>query len=374
MIDGTMKNMKVALVHDDLVQWGGAERVLFAISEIYPEASIYTSVLDDKNSNLKKYFGDKKIITSFMQKIPGWRSLYKGLLPLYPIAFEQFDFSDFDLVISSTTRFAKSIITKPGTKHICYCHTPPRFLWNFSRVTTPKIFNSYLSFLRNYDLVSAKRVDNFIAGSKNAAERIENVYQTKALICLPFVDNKFFTDDKAFDGDYFLIISRLNKYKDTEIAIRAFNKNKKSLKIVGVGPEFNNLRKMAGDNIEFLGDVSEDILLLLIQGCKALIITGEEDFGLTSLEAQACGKPVIAYGEGGSKETVKDKITGILFKDQTEESLSYAIDKFSGIKLAKSESVNNAKRFTKDLFKENFKKHIRMILEARASQNDIGGG
>ena len=167
--------MKIALVHDDLVQWGGAERVLETLSEIFPEAPIYTSVYDENNEILKKKFGSMNIVTSFIQQIPGWRNFYKPSVFLHPIAFEQFDFSEFDIVISQTTRFAKSIITKPETKHICYCHTPPRFLWGFSGER--KL--NFLGFLRNFDKISGKRVDIWVAGSKNAQNRIKEVYASQ---------------------------------------------------------------------------------------------------------------------------------------------------------------------------------------------------
>ena len=327
--------MRVALVHDDLAQWGGAERVLLAISEVFPEAPIYTSVFDRDNQLLEQSFGSKKIITSFMQKIPGWKDLYKTLLPLYPTAFEQFDFSGFDLVISHTTRFAKSIITKPSTKHICYCHTPPRFLWNFSGESVGGILSPYISFLRVYDTISANRVDNWIAGSHNAASRIKKVYHSDAQVLQPFVDLDDFRDLESFDGGYFLMISRLNKYKRVDLAVNVFNHLDARLKIVGVGPDLVALQKMAKPNIEFLGAVPENIKLNLLSGCKALIVTAEEDFGLTPLEAQQCGKPVIAYGRGGALETVINDKTGIFFAEQTVESLRSALDKFARIKFSK---------------------------------------
>ncbi|MEK6808074.1 MAG: glycosyltransferase family 4 protein, partial [Nanoarchaeota archaeon] len=169
--------MRVAIVHDDLVQWGGAERVLLGLTEIFPDAPIFTSVYDPDNLVLKRHFVNKKIVTSFLQKIPGWGSLYKILLPFYPLAFEQFDFSEFDLVISHTTRFAKSIITKPATIHICYCHTPPRFLWHLSGKGSYGLGEILMTKLRLYDQVSSKRVDHFLAGSINAQKRIKKIYR-----------------------------------------------------------------------------------------------------------------------------------------------------------------------------------------------------
>lgn len=347
--------MKVALVHDDLVQWGGAERVLLGICEIFPQAPIYTSLYDETHPILKKYFSHKKIITSFMQKIPFWKDLYKTLLPLYPLAFEQFVFDSYDLVISHTTRFAKSILTKPQTVHVCYCHTPPRFLWNFSDEEVA-FLKPYLSSLRVYDQIASKRVDSWLAGSKNAQSRIRKVYQMNSSLLYPFVSDHFF-QEKSFKGDYFLIISRLTNYKKINLAIEVFNQNKKHLKVVGSGPVLNRLKSQAKDNILFLESVSERALINLIGGCTALIITSEEDFGLSSLEAQAMGKPVIAYGVGGGRETVIDGKTGVLFFEQTAGGLRRAIEKFTRINIKPQDCLANArkfslKRFKKDLFKK----------------------
>ncbi len=280
-----MMNVKIAIVHDDMVQWGGAERMLLAISELFPEAPIYTSVFDKENKLLKKHFAGKKIITSFIQKIPGWRKFYRELFFLYPLAFENFDFSEYDLVISQTTRFAKSVITKPGTKHICYCHTPPRFLWGYSGEKIPKILDPILSLLRIYDVISAKRVNQFLAGSKNAQRRIKKVYHEESEVLYPFVDLERFKGLDIKDGDYYLLISRLNAYKRVDLAVDVFNANGKKLKIIGTGPLYNDLKSKAHSNILFLGNVSEEELLQELAGSKALLVLAEEDFGLTPLEA-----------------------------------------------------------------------------------------
>lgn len=353
--------MRVALVHDDLFQWGGAERVLLAISEIFPDAPIYTSVFDHTNSLLWRNFGTKKVVTSFMQKIPYWRSMYKMLLPLYPIAFEQFDFSQFDLVISHTTRFAKSVITKPETKHICYIHTPPRFLWGFSGEKVPKILEPYLSKLRIYDEVSANRVDVFFAGSKNCQKRVEKIYMKKSVLMQPFVETQA-EKYKSYDGDYYLIIARLNTYKRVDVAVSAFNKLGYKLKIVGKGPELNSLRSKANSNIEFLEFVSEDLLNRLLSGCKALIITGEEDFGLVSLEAQSFGKPVIAYGNGGVLETVLENKTGMFFREQNVTSLANAVEKSHKIAFNSQDCIANANNFSKEKFKKKFLEEVENVL------------
>lgn len=342
--------MKIALVHDDLVQWGGAERVLSAISEVFPNAPIYTSVFDINNPLLGYKFKGKKIITSFMQKIPGWKALYKALLPLYPIAFEQFDFSDFDIVISQTTRFAKSIITKPETMHICYCHTPPRFLWGFSGEKVSSFLKYYINKMRIYDQVTSSRVDKFLAGSKNSHERIKKIYNRDSKVLFPFVDLNNFSGTNIFDGNYFLIIARLNKYKRIDIAVKLFAKRKEQLIIIGTGPELSKLKRRATGNVRFLENVPEDLLINLISGCKALIITADEDFGLTALEAQACGKGVIAYKKGGVLETVSDNNTGILFGEQSEESLNLAIEKFYKNVPDSKNCIEMAKKFSKEKF------------------------
>lgn len=350
--------MRVALVHDDLIQWGGAERVLEAISEVFPDAPIYTSLFDENNPILKKKFKHKKIITSFMQKIPLFKNLYKILLPFYPIAFEQFVFDEYDLVISNTTRFAKSIITKPQTMHISYCHTPPRFLWSLSGNGNLPFIKKYFDFLKKYDFVSSKRVDYFLAGSKNAQSRIKKIYNEDSEILYPFVDDLFFKPSGIFDGDYYLIISRLNKYKNIELAVKTFNKNGKRLKIVGVGPELNFLKSIANQNISFLESVSDVMLLNLISGCKALIITAEEDFGLTSLEAQAMEKPVIAYKKGGVLETVIENQTGVFFNSLNSEDLSSALERLGKIEIDPALCRKNAQNFTK----VDFKRHLKGLV------------
>lgn len=344
--------MRVALIHDDLIQWGGAEKVLTAISEVFPDAPIYTALADLENPLIAKNFKNKNIITSFLQKLPFKKSLYKPILPLYPIAFEQFNFTDYDLVISQTTRFAKSIITKPGTKHICYIHTPPRFLWNFNGGKNPYSKNPLFKWLRRFDLVSSKRVDKWIAGSENCKTRIQKIYGVDSKILYPFVDTKKFNPSLNFNGDYYLLISRLNKYKNVDVAVKAFNGNGKKLKIVGVGPELKNIQRSAKNNIEVMGKVSDELLESLLAGCSGLIITAEEDFGMTSIEAQSLGKGVIAYGVGGSLETIIPRKTGNYFSEKTPESLNKAIEIFESLKINPDDCFKNAQNFSKEKFKE----------------------
>lgn len=332
--------MKIALVHDDLVQWGGAERVLAGISEIFPDAPIYTSIYDKDNEFLSQLFGSKKIVTSFLQKIPAWKTLYKSLLPFYPIAFEQFDFTEFDLVISHGTRFAKSIITKPTTVHINYCHTPPRFLWRFSK-DGYGLGEILMSKLRIYDQVSSKRVDLFIAGSKNAQKRIKKIYKANSKVVYPFVDLARFQDVEVFNGGYFVVIGRPNKYKRFDLAKNICEKIGVELKVI-------------------TGDFTDEMVVHILAGCQALIIPGEEDFGLTALEAQALGKPVIAYRGGGALETVIEGETGIFFSDP--EDLYRIVKGFNSEKFKKEDCRKQAARFSKDQFQKKFKLVVTSLL------------
>lgn len=335
--------MRVALVHDDLVQWGGAERALLGLTEIYPDAPIFTTVCDLGNSIIANKFSNKKIITSSLAKIPGWKKLYKVLLPFYPIAFEQFNFDDFDLVISHTTRFAKSIITKPKTVHICYCHTPPRFLWHFSKVSNFGVFEILMTQLRIYDQISAGRVDHFIAGSKNAKRRIEKIYRRDAKIVYPFIELDRFKGVETFDGGYFVLIGRPNYYKRFDLAKDACKSLGAELKTVD-------------------GNLSERMVVNLLAGSKALIIPGEEDFGLTSLEAQALGKPVVAYRSGGALETVIEGKTGVFFGLQQADSLKEALKMLDSLNINPEDCRQNAARFSRKIFFENFKQTVASLV------------
>lgn len=339
--------MRVALVHDDLVQWGGAERVLLGITEIYPDAPIYTSVYDKGSETLSRFFGSRKIVTSFLQKVPGWKKLYKALLPLYPLAFEQFDFSEFDLVISHTTRFAKCIITKPHTLHVCYCHTPPRFLWHFSGYENYGPGEILMTKLRLYDQVSAQRADHFVAGSENAKRRIKKIYRMDAKVVYPFVDLARFTGTESFDGGYFIIMGRpntyTNKYKRFDLAMRVCKKLGVPLKIID-------------------GRFDDNMVAQILAGCQALIVPGIEDFGLASLEAQALGKPIIAFKAGGALETVIPNKTGVFFEEQTEESLYNAILRLNSLRIEPQDCIENAKNFSKEKFIQKFKQAVDNLL------------
>ncbi|MFA5189001.1 MAG: glycosyltransferase [Patescibacteria group bacterium] len=325
--------MKVALLHDYLNQAGGAERVLLALSELYPDAPIFTLIHDKKRLS---GFEGKDIRTSFLQKMPWASSKIRWYLPLMPVAVESLDLSLYDIVISSSSALIKGVITHPHTLHICYCYTPTRYLWSDAQqyhkeIKEGKLVSHFLPFflhkLRLWDHVSAQRVNHFVAQSKFIAKRIKNYYNRESTVIHPPTDTQNFYISSEL-GNYYLLISRLKPYKKVDLAIKAFNKLNIPLKIIGIGEEENKLKKMAKSNIEFLGAVSETDKRKYLANCLGLIHPQVEDFGLTVIEAMASGRPVIAYANGGALETVIDGQTGKLFEEQSWEALIDTIIKF----------------------------------------------
>lgn len=362
--------MKVVLVHDDFIQKGGAEKLFEAIAEIYPGAPIYTSLVDKQDkqgwsllSLCARTSLEDRIRTSFIQKIPFAKNLYKVLLPLYPLAFESFNFDKYDVVISSTTRFAKAVITKPETIHICYINSVPRFLWDdqiqkqYLSYILRLILKPYFDWLRRWDLAASSRPDFYIANSQNVAGSVKKIYGCESQVIYPFVDTDYFVPAKEKSQDYFLIVTRLVKWKKIEIAIQAVKESNQKLIIVGDGPDKKRLEKIAKriPNIFFTGKISNSQLKLYYQFAKALIVTQEEDFGISVAEAQSCGIPVIAYQKGGQKEIVMDNKTGIFFREQTVKSLKRALKRFSRVKWDKSACRKNSLRYKKERFVNEFK-------------------
>ena len=328
--------MKVALVHDYLNQMGGAERVVIALHEIFPDAPIYTSIYDPVR--VDPAFQKMDIRTSFMQKLPLVTKHHQPYLPLYPFAMEQLDLRGYDLVLSSSSAFGKGVITRPETLHICYCHTPMRWCWNYEeyveRERLGKVARTILPFLitklRTWDQISAMRVDHFVANSPIVAERIRKYYRREAMYIPPPVEASRFPFDPTIEAEnYFLILSRLVPYKRIDLAIEACNQLQLPLVIIGGGRDLERLKRMAGPTIRFLGKLSDKEVVHYYTHCRAFIFPGEEDFGITPLEAQACGRPVIAYGAGGALATIIDGITGIFFHEQTVKSLMTALASFN---------------------------------------------
>ncbi|MCX6739974.1 MAG: glycosyltransferase [Candidatus Parcubacteria bacterium] len=355
--------MKVALLHDYLNQAGGAERVLLALSKLYPDAPIYTLVHNPKQLH---GFEDKIIHTSFLQKMPWAGSKIRWYLPLMPTAIEQLNLSGYDIVISSSSALIKGAITPPQTMHICYCHTPTRYLWSEAHsyakeIKEGKIVKYFLPLLlnslRSWDQIASQRVDHFIANSKFVSQRIRNYYHRESEVIYPPVDTENFYISPEIDN-YYLVISRLKPYKKVDLVIKAFNKLNMPLKIIGTGEEEARLKKMAKSNIEFLGPVSEDKKREYLSKCLAFINPQEEDWGITPVEAMASGRPVIAYAAGGVLETVIDGQTGKLFTEQSWEALIDTILKFKPQQYDPHFIKNHADQFNTRHFYQNIKNFV----------------
>lgn len=325
---------KIALIHDHLVQDGGAEKVLQTLAEMFPAAPIFTIVADKKSTNA--FFADKDVRPSFLQNIPLGVKKYQWYLSLMPSAIESHHLPDYDLAISSASSFAKGVITHPGTKHVCYCHTPTRYLWNDSHNylrelkvnwLVKKILPISLNRLRVWDRLAADRVDYFIANSHTVADRIKKYYNRDSIVIYPPVEvEKFSISDQP--KKYYLAGGRLVPYKRFDLAVKAFSRLGAPLKIFGIGPEDKYLRRIAKPNVEFLGKVSDSQRAELYANCIAYLNPQEEDFGITAIEAMASGRPVIAYSRGGAKETIIDGMTGEFFDEQIWEELADKILRF----------------------------------------------
>lgn len=346
--------MRVALVYDRVNSWGGAERVLLALHRIFPDAPLYTSVYDPKKTAWADVF--PKIIPSFLQNFPLIKTRHDLFPFLMPIAFESFDFSSYDLVVSVTSEAAKGIITVPGTKHICYCLTPTRYLWSgysdyFKSFARRFVSYPIVYYLKKWDVVAIRRPDIVIGISETVIGRIKKYYGRKSKLIYPPVDMKI---GKASVGEYYLVVSRLVPYKKIDIVVDLFNQINKEIIIVGDGSERRKLEKRANNNIKFVGKISDNSLMRYYANCKALIFPQEEDFGIVAVEAQLAGKPVIAYRAGAAIETVLNGVTGVFFDRQDKKSLFRAIQKFEAMEFKSIDCRRNASKFSYRKFKREF--------------------
>jgi len=352
--------MKTAIVYDRVNKWGGAERVLLTLNELFPDAPLYTSVYSKKDADWASAF--PKVIPSFLQKFPLVQKKHEYLAPLMPLAFESFNFSEYDLVISVTSEAAKGIVTKPQTKHICLCLTPTRYLWSHHEEYFKNPFLKFLSrpavkYLKNWDLVASQRPDMMISISTEVKNRIKKYYKRDSEIIYPPVETDMFKSKTREKKDYFLVVSRLVSYKRVDLVIEAFNELEYPLFIVGTGSQRKKLENMALKNVRFLGHLTDKDLAGYYQEARAFIFPQEEDFGITAVEAQAAGTPVIAYGKGGAIDTVIDGVTGLFFEEQKKSDVIKAVRRFEKCKFNRKNLVENAEKFSK----ENFKKHFIQI-------------
>jgi glycosyltransferase involved in cell wall biosynthesis len=390
MVNELVDNLRIAIVHYWFVGNGGGERVVEALAEMFPKADLFALVADPvtMSPSLRKHH----LTTSFLQRIPGSRKWYRYLLPLQPLALEQLDLSEYDLILSSESGPAKGVISGAGACHICYCHSPMRYLWDmyprYHRslgLLTRGVFGLTAHYLRMWDLASASRVDYFVANSQNVAGRIRKHYRREASVIYPPVN----IPNERLCGkveDYYLVVGRLIDYKRVDIAIEACNRLNRKLRIIGEGDQYKRLRRLAGRNVEFLGRLDDEQVRANYSGCRALLFPAEEDFGIVPVEAQAFGRPVIAFGRGGTLETVKgmneaglpnpETATGVFFSEQTADSMVNAIRMFESVEPRFSPSFirSSVEGFGVARFKSEMKGFIDdSLIRHRAPMLDVDG-
>lgn len=368
--------MKVAIVHDWLVNYGGAERVVEAFLKIWPDADIYTLVYDKKK--MAKFFPPEKIHTTSIQKIPFATKIYTKLLKFMPKAFEEFDFTGYDLVICSSSSCAKGVITPPSVPHIAYVHTPMRYAWDQffeyqkrSGWLTRKFMNRWMPQIRLWDYISSQRIDKIIVNSKYIQRRTKKYWHLDSQVIYPPVDTTRLSPNGKVAEDFYVVFSRFVPYKRIDLAISACGKLGKKLVVIGGGSQEKELKKLAKSyknaDITFTGRISDEEVQDYLQRCKAMIFSAEEDFGIIPVEAQACGRPVIAFGKGGSLETVIDGKTGVFFDRQETESVCDAVRRFEELDskgtFKTEEIVAHAKSFATERFCQEISQAVEETLK-----------
>lgn len=360
--------MKVAIVHDFLLKLGGAERVVKALADIYPKAPIYTLLYDEKA--VGKVFPAERVRTSSLQKYPKFiRKRHRFLTWKMPRAMEDFDLDEFDVVISSSSAFAHGLVTSLNTKHICYCHSPMRYAWDWAseyrkenniRGFKKLLYLPLINYLRTWDQIASDRPTKYLANSTTVKGRIRKYYNQDSKVLYPPVDTERFRASEKHEG-YFLIVSTLTPYKKIDLAVQLFNKIGRRLVIIGDGPQREYLERIAADNIDFLGFKDDDSVAEYMKNCRALIFPGEEDFGIVPVEAMACGKPVLAYGKGGCTETVVSGKTGEFFFEPTVESMEDGLARLLyNERFYKPHTIRrHASQFSKENFEKGIKESIR---------------
>jgi glycosyltransferase involved in cell wall biosynthesis len=358
--------MKLAIVTDWLTNYGGAESVISAFHDLYPDAPVFTTMY--RPEKMRELGNLRKIHTTWLNKIPFVK--HQWMLGQMPTAVEQWDLDEFDVVLSSCHSVSKGVITRPETVHICYCHTPMRYAWeNWDLETRLKKFPGLLHPLirrkireiREWDFCAAQRVDHYLANSSYTASQIHKHYHRDSSVIYPPVHTERFKPVKDPDGDYFLAVGRLIPYKKFDLVVEAFNKMKRKVKIVGNGPDYKKISRLAGSTVQILGEVDQDELSNLYANCRALVFPQVEDAGIVPLEAMASGRPVIALNRGGSLDSMKEGITGLFFGKQTPEGLIEAVTAFEKQEFDPKAIRHHAEQF--DI--ERFKEKIRDFVESR---------
>jgi len=359
---------KTALVHHWLVTMRGGERVLEALAELFPSADLFTLVCD--RSRISAELGRRRIHTSLLQGFPKSTEWYRYYLPLFPLATERLDLSGYDLIISSDAATVKGVRGSVGATHICYCHTPMRYVWNgyetYYRAASP-LTRWALSAVRGsmcrWDYDAAQRVTHFVANSRNVQRRIRDCYGRESAVVYPPVDTDLYQLSTEREKDFFLVVSQLVPYKRVDLLIEAFNQCGRPLTIIGDGPERRRLERLARSNIRFLGSQPQSAVLVAMQQCKAFVFAGEEDFGIVMAEAQACGTPVVALGRGGAAEIVEPGVSGILFDDESVESLLDGLDRLDHFHFNPEEIRKSSLRFGRQRFLREFSNVVCGVLK-----------
>ncbi len=359
--------MKVAIIHDWLDTNSGAERVLKSIVGLFPRADVFVLVDFFSDEDKKKVFKKNKITSSFIQKLPYAKKHFRNYLPLFPLAIESFDLSKYDLIISSSWAFAKSVKKHKNQIHICYCHTPIRYAWDLYDEYTKDlpffkkiIVKLTLKYIRKFDLKTQSRVDYFIANSHFVANRIKKTYGRDSTVIYPPIDTELFQPHFKKEN-FYLTACRLVKYKKTKLIVEAFNKNGKNLVVIGDGEEFETIKKIALPNIKPLGYQSNEVLLDYMQRAKAFIYMAVEDFGIVPIEAMSCGTPVIALNDGGTKESVVDGVTGVKFETQSMESLNKSLEEFEKMHFEPQKIRDHSLNFSQQVFEQKFSNFIKSL-------------
>lgn len=353
--------MKIAIIHDWLVTDAGAEKVLKAIVELYPNADIF-SLVDFLSENERKNILDFKVVnTSFIQKLPFAKKYFRNYLPLFPIAIRSLDLRSYDLIISSSWAVAKGVKKAPHQLHVSYCHTPIRYAWDLydeyiSELSGVKklVVKLTLSYLRAFDIKTLDDVDYFIANSNFVANRIKKTYNRDSVVIYPPVDVDSFTCKESKE-EFYLCASRLVPYKKIKLIVETFNEmpNRK-LKVIGSGDEFNDIKNIAKSNIEMLGYQSKKEMIKQMQNARAFVYAAVEDFGIVPIEALSCGTPVIALNDGATAETIKHKINGVHFSEQKKQSIKGAVKEFESLSFESCEISSNAQKYSTQRFKREF--------------------
>ena len=366
-VEPSETGLKVALMHDFLLDVRGAERVFEAICHIWPQADVFTAVYDWRGTEGR--FTHRRVHTSFLQYLRPTARTFRPLLPLYPLATETLDLSDYDLIVSSSSAWAHGVIKREGAVHVCYCHNPFRYAWNgFEEAVSQRnvllrpMLRATLRRWRTWDRQAAAHVDHYVANSEATRTRIGEYFDRDAAVVHPPVDTSRFSRGEL--GEHYLIISELMSHKRIDVAIEAFNRLGRELFIVGDGPESRRLARMAGTTVRLMGRVSDLRVVELLQSCRALVVTAAEEFGTVAVEAQACGRPVLALGAGGALETVHDGVTGRFYGSSDADSLAALVAQTDPLEFDPGACIANAENFNIEHFSQGLREQVALALAA----------